>query len=409
MAKSPQKQGIETRKDEGGREVAFRAYGRLPSTEKGKRGPMWRGPWRDALSEARSDRVKFLAAKDAGALADLTPEAALPTVAAAIDSFLDDADAGRTWARGGTRYARRTLDIYATDFRQFIVPALGAKRVDVVQRSDIQALVGEVNVLRGPQRARMVTGALGSLYRYLLERHDELTSPVAHINLPAAPPPRERVLMPSELVERLEALQKRTDRTFLAVCAMAGLRREEAARVLVEDIDLVSRTLAVRGVKRRGDNTGRVTRRLPIFDPLVPELEAQLATLDVGRPGQLLLPREGRSGRAVGLNLPVAVDQVMKRARRAWVGAGLETEETVGELVPHSFRHTFASHLVAAGYDVATVAKWIGHERATTTLEVYVKPLRDRGLSPAAVNAYLGRCPWDGYPTGYPTPPLAAE
>jgi site-specific recombinase XerD len=65
----------------------------------------------------------------------------------------------------------------------------------------------------------------------------------------------------------------------------------------------------------------------------------------------------------VGLNLPLHVDETMKRGRRAWVAAGLEPEEPEeGEaLVPQSFRHTFASHLVGAGYDVATVAEWIGH------------------------------------------------
>jgi hypothetical protein len=43
-----------------------------------------------------------------------------------------------------------------------------------------------------------------------------------------------------------------------------------------------------------------------------------------------------------------------------------------------------------AGYDVATVAERVGHRQASTTLDRYVKPLRQRGVDPADVRAYLG-------------------
>jgi hypothetical protein len=46
--------------------------------------------------------------------------------------------------------------------------------------------------------------------------------------------------------------------------------------------------------------------------------------------------------------------------------------------------------LIVAGFDVATVAEWIGHAQASTTLDRYVKPPRHRGVDPAKVRAYLG-------------------
>jgi hypothetical protein len=40
--------------------------------------------------------------------------------------------------------------------------------------------------------------------------------------------------------------------------------------------------------------------------------------------------------------------------------------------------------LIVAGFDVATVSRWVGHSRASTTLDRYVKPLRQHGVAPAA-------------------------
>jgi hypothetical protein len=37
----------------------------------------------------------------------------------------------------------------------------------------------------------------------------------------------------------------------------------------------------------------------------------------------------------------------------------------------------------------------MGHGRASTTLDVYVKPLRRLGVTPAMVHAMYGPCPWD--------------
>lgn len=390
--KSPQRIGIETEQRGDGTE-RHRAYLRFPSPTGQGRGPLKRGPWREHLAEARQDRLSLQNRAAVGAPMPST----LPTVAEAVRAFLRDAEEGRTWARGGKPYAARSLAIYDQDFRLRIVPALGELRVDQVRRSQVQALVSEVAVLASAQRARMVVGALGALYRYLMERYDELeVPPTLRLNLPAATPPRERVLLPDEMMAALDALTKRTDRTFLALCGLAGLRRQEAANLLLGDVDLEARRLRVRGTKSEASD-----RVVPIFDALAVELEGQLETLGPDADHQsVLLPRVGRSGRMVGRNVPIDVDEALERARLVWPAVLDDWEE----VVPHTFRHSFASYLVAAGYDVATVSEWIGHGRISTTLDVYVKPLRSRGISAEVIKGYLGACPWDGYPAGYPAP-----
>lgn len=44
---------------------------------------------------------------------------------------------------------------------------------------------------------------------------------------------------------------------------------------------------------------------------------------------------------------------------------------------PHAFRHTFASILIHNGVDIVTVSKTLGHERVSTTTDIYAKLMED--------------------------------
>jgi integrase len=50
----------------------------------------------------------------------------------------------------------------------------------------------------------------------------------------------------------------------------------------------------------------------------------------------------------------------------------------IPRLVPHSLRHAYATHLLRNGADLAAVAASIGHEKASTTLNIYAHAVKDR-------------------------------
>jgi integrase len=142
---------------------------------------------------------------------------------------------------------------------------------------------------------------------------------------------------------------------------------------------------------------------VPIFDDLRPYLARQIAetTASVGHvipstddgPGTLLLPstRAGRWGtREFGT--PYG-----KLCRKAW-GWKLDDDDhwvpaVKNPLQPiglHEARHSFATALVRAGYDVKLISEWIGHAQASTTLNIYAKH-RGRQENVAALIGPMGR------------------
>ncbi|WP_082690208.1 site-specific integrase [Mycobacterium sp. M26] len=152
---------------------------------------------------------------------------------------------------------------------------------------------------------------------------------------------------------------------FIAVCAFAGLRRGEASALQVGDIDFLRRELHVRRQVQWTDD-GQMELRPPKYGSertvYIPERLTQLLSEHVARrrpgddPSRWVFP--GRLNDA----LPVHAATV----GRAWRAARGDMTYRL-----HELRHFFASGLIAAGCDVVTVQRALGHMSATETLKTY--------------------------------------
>jgi len=195
------------------------------------------------------------------------------------------------------------------------------------------------------------------------------------------------------VLERLEG----TPRLMAVLLYGAGLRLLECARLRCKDVDFGANQIVVR--RGKGDRD-RVTL-LP--GAIRGELEAEIArvrhlhTTDVRRgAGWVELPealaiKYPRAGR----DLPwqwvfpatrIYVDRVTGQSRRHHLHESVlqravkEAVRASGITTPascHTFRHSFATHLLEDGYDIRTVQTLLGHRDVSTTM-IYTH-VRNRG------------------------------
>lgn len=169
-----------------------------------------------------------------------------------------------------------------------------------------------------------------------------------------------RILSADQVADALEAAGE--FRSFVAVCAFAGLRLGEAAGLQVGDIDFERNIISVRrqvlGTSIPSTKVGppKAGSERDIFVPR--ELVDMLAGVATATPEAFLF----RTPRGHLYNRNNAGDEW----RKIRVALGFDDEVKL-----HTLRHTFASNLIASGCDVVTVQRALGHSQPSITLNVY--------------------------------------
>ena len=154
----------------------------------------------------------------------------------------------------------------------------------------------------------------------------------------------------------------------------SGLRLFEALRLRVKDMDFERREVMVRRGKGQKD---RITilaegHRLPVrryLDKLRQRFESAPSAVELPDALRVKYPNAEREwawqwvfpGRGGKFPLhPTAVQRAFRAAVRA---SGVTKPATC-----HTLRHSFATHLLEAGYDIRTVQELLGHRDVRTTM-----------------------------------------
>lgn len=217
---------------------------------------------------------------------------------------------------------------------------------------------------------RMVSGVRG-WYRFLERRGEVSANPFAEIRslrtekrLPSFLFEDEMarlVEMPSrEPCPDREEFWKLRDRAVLETLYSTGCRISELVSLDLHDVDLKNRTARVMG-------KGQKERNLFLGATAVEALRSYMALRSFHvRPSA---PDQGNdSTRALFLNQRGG--RVTDRGVRFILGEYLSRANLGKRVTPHTFRHSFATHLLDRGADIRAVQELLGHASLSTT-QVY--------------------------------------
>lgn len=137
-----------------------------------------------------------------------------------------------------------------------------------------------------------------------------------------------------------------------------GIRISESVAINIDDLDLKERWIKIKFGKAAKQ------RLVPVGSALAKALDDYLVR---ARPKFL-----GEKTRETALLLSQRGSRLTRQAAWGIIKDLKETAKLDIDLTPHSFRHTFATHLLSGGADIRVVQELLGHSVVTTT-QIYTK------------------------------------
>jgi integron integrase len=291
-------------------------------------------------------------------------------------------------------YSRRTEDAYVSWIRRFI-RYHDLRHPEELGPPEIERFLSDLAELRRVSASTQTQALSALLFLY----RDVLGRPPSQLQglVRARRPERVPVVLGREEVRLVLRALEGVPRLAGMLLYGAGLRLLECLELRIKDLDFSRGQIVVRRGKGAKDritmlpDAAREPLRIHLADlrrryqrdlasdaarvPLPAALDRKLRGASTEWPWQWVFPatrtwRETRSGLRVRYHLHESV--IQRAVRDAVRAAGVPKRAT-----SHTFRHSFATHLLEDGYDIRTVQELLGHRDVATTM-IYTHVL-DRG------------------------------
>jgi len=291
-------------------------------------------------------------------------------------------------------YSIHTEEAYAGWIKRFIF-FHGKRHPRAMGAPEVQAFLSELAV-KAEVSASTQNQALNALvFLYSEVLHQELGWMNGLVR--AKRPKRMPTVMSKEEVQRVLAAMTGTPQLMARLLYGTGMRLMECLRLRVKDVDFANNYMVVR------DGKGEKDRMTMLPATLKAGLEEHLKRVrilhekdladgwgEVYLPDALRYPTAAREWawqslfpsarisvdpRSGGKRRHHADPQALQRAVRAAV----RLAQIPKPVSCHTFRHSFATHLLEAGYDIRTVQELLGHAKVDTTM-IYTHVMRERGI-----------------------------
>lgn len=330
----------------------------IPSAKYGK-GSRWRARHVD---ENGAEREKLFTRKvDAQAWLDEV------TAATVTGTYVDPKRSAITFTAFYTEWSKR--QVWVTGTMKAMDLAAGSVTFGTVALADLRPSHVEswVKAMQDrklePSTIRTRFNNVRSVLRAAERDRLLARDPAARVKLPRMVKGERSMTIPSssEVGRLMESSTGHHEvmRAFVAVCSFAGLRLGEACGLRVSDINFLRGEIHVERQSQRGEIRAPKygsTRTVYIPKRLVEELSEHVRLHSPGTDPDRWLWANSKG--------PWTADVVGPRFARLREKVGVSYSL-------HDLRHYYASGLIAAGCDVVTVQRAMGHKDATTTLNTY--------------------------------------
>jgi len=258
-----------------------------------------------------------------------------------------------------------SIEAYTTDVEKLCYyftdadPTLMPDKVSSQNLRDFLAWLNALGLGRGSQ-ARILSG-IRAFYRYLLLEDEITENPADLLESPKLQRKMPEVLSFTEIETLLAAIdlshpQGTRNLAMLETLYASGLRVSELVGLKISNL-----YLDVGFIKVTGKNDKE--RIVPIGASAIKHINIYLTSernnqqgVEKGHEDILFLNRRGKQ---------LTRNMVFQIVKQAASDAGIQKVVS-----PHTFRHSFATHLVEGGADLRAVQEMLGHESILTT-EIY--------------------------------------
>ncbi len=262
--------------------------------------------------------------------------------------------------------SQNTVDAYCSDIKKLSL--FLESEQNTTQFSTLESVTPEsLNLFLASQfgfklsrrsQARLIS-SLKSFYNFL-EMEGVIDKSVAEmLDSPKIKPYLPVVLSVNEIEEILSVIdlslpEGHRNRAIVEMLYSCGLRVSELVNLRISDLFFNEGFIRVTG-------KGSKQRLVPVGVPAIESVNIYLSMRrlsDVKKKDEDILFLNRRGGR---LTREMVFLMVKKESRRAGI---------TKDISPHTFRHSFATHLVENGADLRVVQEMLGHESILTT-EIY--------------------------------------
>ena len=241
--------------------------------------------------------------------------------------------------------SHRTIKTYNDCVRKFF--SVCRKQPNEVKKQDIKDFLDKlIEKHRAGNTLNVYLNALNFFYSGVLNR-----KLMVNIRYSKTPKTLPTVLTKEEVIRLIEAIRNPKHKLMAKLIYSAGLRVSELVHLKRKDLELDRNLGWVRKGKGNKDRLFIIARKIKY------ELSDYIAKENIYYDSWLF------KGQKQGHLSVKAVQWIIKRAAK--------NAKIAKNVHPHTLRHSFATHLIENGYDVASIQSLLGHNSSETTM-VYV-------------------------------------